>query len=412
MKKTMFIILVLVLVLTFVSCGENEVTDNEIIHPDTEGFECEFDEENKHISIVKYKGSDTEIVVPSAFGDYTVTSIGRGAFSDNYEIERVEIPSSVVSIGPSAFEFCISLSDIKLTNELTKIGNTAFKNCRSLKSFTVPAGVKEIGIGVFNGCSSLEKITVDEGNEHFVSDKYGALMDKGQTRLLQYPIGSTRGKYEMADSVKVIDGYAFERAVNLESVTFSSSLESVGGYAFQGASIKKADFSKTQLKEIGAFGFNETKLMEVKFCNTLEKIGSSAFGWCGAINEIIIPSSVKEIGSMAFYECSSVTKYVVEDGNENYASVDGVLFNKDKTVLIQYPASKEGSEYAILSGVVEIKSNAFVSSANLESVVVPDSVERIESQAFYYCSLLAKVTYEGTRPGFIGDDAFELTKIK
>ncbi len=408
MKKTLFIILCFIIVLAICSCGEQK---QEMVHPDTGEYTCEFNDETKEATVTGYTGSDTEIVVSEKFGDYTVTAIGRGAFSHNYDIEKVDIPSSVVSIGASAFEFCISLEEIKLTNGLVSIDNTAFKDCRSLKAFVVPVGVKEIGVGVFNGCDSLEKIQVEEGNEYFTADDYGALLDKKQTRILQYPIGCTRARYQMADSVKSIDGYAFERAVRLENVVFSESLETIGGSAFQGSSIKKADFSKTKLKEIGAFGFNETKLMEVKFSATLEKIGSSAFGWCSAITEVNIPASVNNIGAAAFYECFSVAKYVVEEGNEYYSSFDGVLFNKEKTSLIQYPAAREIKEYTIPNGVVEIKSNAFVSAVYLESVVVPDSVERIEAQAFYYCSLLSKVTYEGTAPSSIGEKAFELTQV-
>ncbi len=411
MKKILFVFLVLVLTLSVVSCEEVEVVDNNVTHPETEGFECEFDDGSKTVTIKKYIGDETKVVIPSSFGEYKVTSIGRGAFSDNYDLESVDIPESVVSIGAFAFKVCVSLEEIKMTDKLESIGDTAFKDCRSLKSFVVPKGVKDIGDAVFNGCTSLVEIVVENGNQYFTSDKFGALLDRKQTRILQYPIGSHRMTYQMADSVKTIEGYAFERATWLENVKFSTSLESIGGYAFQGSSIKKADLSGTELKEIGAFAFNDTKLTEVKLCAALEKIGNSAFGWCSSISEVTIPSGVKEIGSSAFYRCFSVTKYVVEEGNEFYTSVDGVLFDKEKTTLIQYPMSKADKEYTVPDGVVVIKSNAFIGAVNLESVAIPDSVENIESMAFYDSWLLAKVDYIGETPKYIAHNAFEGTKI-
>lgn len=120
-------------------------------------------------------------------------------------------------------------------------------------------------------------------------------------------------------------------------------------------------------------------------------IGASAFADCKDVTSVTIPDSVKNINSQAFYNCPSLTAIIVDEGNSDYSSVDGILFNKNKSILIQYPAGITDTTYIIPDSVTEIDGYAFYSCTNLTSVVFPDTVTTVGVNAFYNCSDLASV---------------------
>jgi hypothetical protein len=125
--------------------------------------------------------------------------------------------------------------------------------------------------------------------------------------------------------------------------------------------------------------------------------------------QVTIPSSVVSIGNGAFshsypYNASKLTKIEVDAGNPAYSSVDGVLFNKDTTILLQYPVGKQG-EYSIPPGVVSIGDRAFTGCGGLTSVTIPDGFTSIWDYAFAYCSGLKSVTIPNSVTS-VGDWAF------
>jgi len=114
-------------------------------------------------------------------------------------------------------------------------------------------------------------------------------------------------------------------------------------------------------------------------------IDRSAFWGCTSLTGVTIPSSVTSIGASAFSPCDSLTSIAVNVTNPNYASENGVLFNKDKTRLVRYPRGKPGA------------------------YTIPDSVTSIGDSAFFYCYSLASVTIPNSIT-FIGEDAFASTE--
>ena len=118
-------------------------------------------------------------------------------------------------------------------------------------------------------------------------------------------------------------------------------------------------------------------------------IGESAFANCKSLTSISIPNSVTSIGDCAFY-FSSLTSIEVNANNQNYASIDGVLYNKDVTTLICCPGGK--TSITIPNSVTSIGSSAFSSCKALTSITIPNSVTSIGDYAFYYCSSLTSIT--------------------
>ena len=94
MKKILIFLLVLTSIFSLASCASKT--------PDTGSFECEFNEEEKTATVTGYNGEEEVITIPSSFGKYTVTEIGRNAFKENYNLTEINLPDTLKKIGPSA----------------------------------------------------------------------------------------------------------------------------------------------------------------------------------------------------------------------------------------------------------------------------------------------------------------------
>jgi hypothetical protein len=144
---------------------------------------------------------------------------------------------------------------------------------------------------------------------------------------------------------------------------------------------------------IGDWAFNNcTSLTSITIGNSVTSIGDYAFLRCTSLTSITIPDNVTSIGNDTFYNCSSLTTIEVGAENVNYADVNGVLFNKEKTVLHTYPAGKTGDNYVIANSVTSIGYYAFFQCTSLTSITIPDSVTSIGESAFYKCTNLTSVT--------------------
>ena len=153
-------------------------------------------------------------------------------------------------------------------------------------------------------------------------------------------------------------------------MTIPNSVTSIGEYAF----------------------YNCTSLTSVAIPDSVTSIGDDAFSNCKSLTSVTIPDSVTSIGDAAFASCTSLTGIWVAEGNSHYANdASGVLFNKDKTTLVQCPGAFSGS-YAIPNSVTSIVGYAFDGCASLTSVTIPDGVTSIGRYAFHDCRSLTSVT--------------------
>lgn len=310
--------------------------------------------DNNTISITQYIGSDTDVVIPSEINGRTVTKLGTWAFYKCTSIKSVTIPDSV-----------------------TKIGTCAFSGCSSLTSVTIPGGVTEIASTVFEKCTSLKEINVGESNTKYKSVD-GVLFDIDMTTIVLCPTGK-EGVYSIPDGITSIEFGAFSGCPFLTSVIIPDSVTEIGDTAFE----------------------NCDGLTSITLPDSITKIGDYSFFECSAIASITIPDSVTEIGNCPFYGIKEVK---VSDGNKNYKSADGILFDKSGAKLIEYFGGKEG-EYAIPDGVTEICDYAFASQNGITSIIIPESVKKIGAFSFGDCPGLVSVTIPGNVES-VGEYAF------
>jgi len=173
------------------------------------------------------------------------------------------------------------------------------------------------------------------------------LFNKSQTTLIQYPAAKTGSYYAITNPVTNIGYSAFNGCTNLTSISVGNSVASIGDRAFQS---------------------------------------------CSGLTSMTVPSSVTNIGLWAFFTGRNLTTITVDALNANYTGVDGVLFDKNQTMLIQYPSGKAGSYYPIPNSVTSIGTGAFEESS-LASVTIPNGVTNFGAgSTFAYCTNLTSIT--------------------
>jgi hypothetical protein len=156
---------------------------------------------------------------------------------------------------------------------------------------------------------------------------------------------------------------------------------------------------------IGAFAY-ATSLTSVTIPTSVTSIGFGAFKLATSLTSITIPTSVTSIGSDAFYGATGLVSILVDILNPNYSSLEGVLFNKNKQTIIQFPPCKAGNSYTIPDSVTSIGSSAFAYATSLTSITIPTSLISIDSNAFDYAIGLTSITIPPSVTR-IGSSAFQ-----
>ena len=329
--------------------------------------------------------------------DAGVTSIGQYAFYSCSNLTSVMIPYSVTNIGNCAFQSCVNLTNVSIPESVTNIRLATFGGCTSLKSIEIPDSVTRIGAYAFSECTQLTRVTIGNG---VTSIGNYAFYDCTELKSITIP-----------NSVQTIGEQVFKNCAGLKSVSIGTGVTSIGGRAFDSCS----GLTAVYISDIASWcniGFSNNASNPLYYGHNLYLNGSlvtdliipdgvtsiknRVFYNCTSIKRVSIPNSVRYIANDAFRLCTNLVDIQVDENNTLfYSDKDGVLFNKDRSFLIQAPCAISGS-YLISDTVTSIGEGAFYGCSNLTSITIPKSVTTIGKNAFYKCTGLTDAYYLGS----------------
>lgn len=328
----------------------------------------------------------------------------------------------------------------KYRNSICPIPKLYRKASDRLESVTLSQSITNLSIMAFQWCPRLEEITVDERNPAFSSED-GILMNKEQTTLIMYPPAKKPSgallttithidhgalannpwlrNLRIPSNVTHIGPVAITYCPNLQSVLIPASVESIGPHAVKICkafhAFNVAPNNPSFRSELGIlFNKGGTRLIQcppentnvAEFPSALNTIGEGSFDGCQAPVNLVLPNSVTRIEREAFLSCPNLETlfipagvifiedlpvvhcrkfrgFTVASNNPNYSAVDGVLFNKDQSRLIQFPETKEGI-YEIPATVTTIGEYAFRDykqhdSKRLANIVIPAHIKNLDN---------------------------------
>lgn len=341
-----------------------------------------------------------------------VTSIGSEAFSECGFLTGVEIPNSVTGIRSEAFNACTGLTTVTIGTGVTSISSYAFYYCTGLTSVTINATTPPtLGSSVFDYTNDCPIYVPAESVETYKSasrwsayaSRIVSIEDKFTGKWLVTDSGGTTTSAE-CDSTSAITRYEISVS-NIVSAEIGNCVKVIGDQSFEGCRSLSSVTIPYGVEHIGYFAFNDCEsLTSVTIPNSVISFGLGAFAGCG-LTSINIPSSVINIGESAF-KCISLSSITVDSNNRYYSSENGVLFNKAKATLLEYPLGNTRASYSVPNSVTSISDGAFMSCRNITNVTIPDSVTSIGKNVFYNCTNLTNLTI-GSGVTSIGMAAFE-----
>ena len=230
------------------------------------------------------------------------------------------------------------------------------------------------------------------GAEAYGNFEYGVL-DDGTVEITGY-----KGSEQKVDvpekinkkSVTRIGNLAFKDCTKITSIAMPDSVAYIGRSAF----------------------YNCTSLKSITIPDGVKEIGYAAFSECAGLVSVKIPDNVTKIGDSAFINCANLTKIDVTAGNKYYSSANGVLFNKDKSELICYPAGIKNVGYSIPDGVTVIRDRAFNKCLSLNSITIPKSVQDIETYSFFGCTSLEAINVAASNKNYADVNGILFSKDK
>ena len=332
----------------------------------------------------------------------SVTTIGNNAFYDCENLQSVKMGSGVTTVGEGAFLLCTGLQSVTFSDSITAIGVYAFhetawynnqpdgliyigKAAYTYKgtcpaSVTIKDGTVAIAEYAFSECSGLQSITIPDsvttiGQQafYFCGDLQSIVIPESVSTIGEAAFGECRGLQSITipGSITTIERNMFFNCTGLQSVTIQDGVTTIGENAF----------------------WICTGLQSVTIPDSVTTIESNAFADCSSLTSVTIPDSVTTIGGGVFYRCTNLTGIHVEADNPNYSSDScGVLFNKDKTLLIQAPGAISGA-YTIPDSVTTIGENAFKNCTALTAVTIGNNVTTIGIEAFFGCKGLTQINF-------------------
>jgi hypothetical protein len=400
----------------------------------------------------------------------SITTIELAAFGQCESLESVVLPPNITEVTTTLLFGCKSLRSVTIPASVTNIGLTPFVKCPSLTEITcltttpptlnamafvsmklgdITLYVPEEAVETYKATPTWKDFNVQPVTKiaHFkIGDLYYNLDLQDKTAQVTWQFFNSFDNYKSQTAVTVpaavsyegqelsvteigkqafagcttgitsvsipegivcINDSAFYACEVLADVNFPNSIERIGTQAFMfGRALKDVTFGSS-LKTIGDDAFMGClSITTLTIPDNVEYIGTRAFSSCKGLKTVTIGSGATSIGSDAFTSCISLEEMTVSPENPAYCSADGVLFNKDKTTLLNYPAAKTG-DYVVPGSVTEIGLRAFYDCEGLTAITLPEGLITIGQANFGHCIGLKEVVIPNSVTS-IGTTAFSL----
>ena len=400
----------------------------------------------------------------------SITTIELAAFGQCESLESIVLPPNITEVATTLFFQCTSLRSVTIPASVTNIDMTPFVKCPSLTEITCLATtppalhamafllmtlgditlyVPEEAVETYKATPTWKDFNVQPVTkiEHFrIGDLFYNLDLQDKTAQVTWQFFNSFDNYKSLTAVTVpaavsyegrelsvteigkqafagcttgitsvsipegvvcINDSAFYACEVLADVNFPNSVERIGTQAFMfGRALKDVTFGSS-LKTIGDDAFMGChSFPTLTIPDNVEYIGTRAFDSCKGLKTVTIGSGATSIGSDAFTSCISLEEMTVSPENPAYCSEDGVLFNKDKTTLICYPAAKTG-DYVVPGSVTEIGLRAFYDCEGLTAITLPEGLINIGQANFTHCIGLKEVVIPNSVTS-IGATAFSI----
>ena len=383
-------------------------------------------------------------------------SVSGMAFAECTSLTEVKFPEDLYSIDAGAFWGCTALKSIEFPDGLTIIGQNAFMDT-GLTEVMIPNSVREIRycafgyksdmygnytplddftlIGEYGSAASIYATDTDEEYDYENHFTYMTVNEYYAQKELSELDKVTVENYTYArfdDHVYIVQCTAADKEVTVpsefeglpvtgayptafstctaEKIVLPEGVKELREMSFYNCPYVKTIILPQSLETIGENCFDGCEVLEEIDCGGAVTIGTSAFLNCVMLRTVTFSGNCTSLGEyLPFEKCYALEEINVTEGNGDFSSKDGVLFNHEGDILVEYPLNRQASTYKVPAGTVEIGMNAFSDCKTIKDVVLPRSMETLGDYAFYGCVNLKQLrAYKNLKS--IGQYAFGFMK--
>lgn len=323
------------------------------------------------------------IITPVITVPEGVVSIGSNSFSQNSQLQTVNLPSTLRHIGDYAFALS-PFTTITLPDSLESLGDCAFISCSQLTTLNIPGTVKKIPYELCHNDSKLVNLTLNEGTTSISTAAFHGLRN-----LTSFTIPA---------SVTEIEGNPISYTAVRGDKLVSKSPEFIvdKGVLYSKDRTRLISYNSTEttftvpssVKEISAFAFADAvgqTLTAVTLPEGITTLGNAAFGWCNKLTSVNLPSSITSMGEQVFDYCSMLNAIEIPEGITELKRES--FYNCKALKDVKLPSTLQ-----------KIGQSAFASCSALDTISLPAGVNSIGQRAFAMCNKLLAITCNATTP--------------
>lgn len=370
--------------------------------------------------------NEPEIVVPKTDTEGNVVEGIKDYAFKNVKAQNIIVLNNITKIGNYAFDDCTALENIKLSESITTVGYEVFRDCRKLLDLTIPKGINTFNTSTYIGFltgSFIKNIVVEDGrtvindNMFYGGQKVTSVtIPKSVTTIGKSAFRDCRAltSIELPEKLTIIDNYAFSYCYGLTSISLPESLETVGEGVFSNCTklleltipkginsfptgyykfLSDSSIQNITIEQgrtvIPKYMISQcSKLKNIVIPDTVETISDYAFSHCSALTSIELPESVRTMGSYVFSGCTNLKTVTIPNSLTGLSGTISPIYDSSITKVI----FKEGR--------TEIPANMCKSSTSIIDIDIPSTLQTVKQNAFYGCSKLATINYNGTEQMF------------